>query len=309
MTTYDGIREPERYELPAGDERTELRAGVIKALSALPMHFTSPIAIEGIEANDLFSINTLLGGTIEAQAVMVLNSLRDIWDPTGRWADKEFRRFPESFPDVRLVGTDRSQAPLIGIELKGWYLLSKEAEPSLRYKASADAVTTWDLICCVPWGLSNVLSGKPVVYEPYIEQAKYVSDMRTYYWHHRSGNNANRNCNIIHPTTTPYPRPGSQYVDEPEKDSGGNFGRIARVSGLMTDWVEESVNTKLAGIEAKYWISFFKLFSEGKTREEIEQGLESIIKRVRSSRANTREQVLREEELLAHLTAIVELAR
>ena len=67
------------------------------------MHFTSPINVEGIEVNDLFSINTLLGGTIEAQTVMLLNSLRSIWDPQGKWADKEFRRYPESFPDVRVV--------------------------------------------------------------------------------------------------------------------------------------------------------------------------------------------------------------
>lgn len=174
MTDYDGKDRPEHYELPDGDERTELRNGIVRALYALPMHFTSPINVEGIEVNDLFSINTLLGGTIEAQTVMLLNSLRSIWDPQGKWADKEFRRYPESFPDVRLVGSNKDDSPLIGIELKGWYLLSKESEPSLRYKASADAVTEWDLICCVPWGLSNVLSGKPVVYEPYVEQAKFA---------------------------------------------------------------------------------------------------------------------------------------
>ena len=177
MTDYDGKDRPEHYELPDGDERTELRNGIVRALYALPMHFTSPINVEGIEVNDLFSINTLLGGTIEAQTVMLLNSLRSIWDPQGKWADKEFRRYPESFPDVRLVGSNKDDSPLIGIELKGWYLLSKESEPSLRYKASADAVTEWDLICCVPWGLSNVLCGKPVVYEPYVEQAKFASDI------------------------------------------------------------------------------------------------------------------------------------
>lgn len=215
MTDYDGKDRPEHYELPDGDERTELRNGIVRALYALPMHFTSPINVEGIEVNDLFSINTLLGGTIEAQTVMLLNSLRSIWDPQGKWADKEFRRYPESFPDVRLVGSNKDDSPLIGIELKGWYLLSKESEPSLRYKASADAVTEWDLICCVPWGLSNVLSGKPVVYEPYVEQAKFASDMRTYYWNHRRGDNSKRDCGIHHPETTPYPKPGTQYVDVP----------------------------------------------------------------------------------------------
>lgn len=243
MTDYDGKDRPEHYELPDGDERTELRNGIVRALYALPMHFTSPINVEGIEVNDLFSINTLLGGTIEAQTVMLLNSLRSIWDPQGKWADEEFRRYPESFPDVRLVGSNKDDSPLIGIELKGWYLLSKESEPSLRYKASADAVTEWDLICCVPWGLSNVLSGKPVVYEPYVEQAKFASDMRTYYWNHRRGDNSKRDCGIHHPETAPYPKPGTQYVDVPNQDGGGNFGRIARVDGLMANWVDESMDT------------------------------------------------------------------
>ncbi|KAA8826963.1 hypothetical protein [Bifidobacterium myosotis] len=308
MTEYDGKEPPRHYALPVRDERTGLRNGVVQALRALPMHFTSPINIEGIEVNDLFSINTLLGGTIEAQTVMLLNSLRGIWDPEGRWEGREFRRYPESFPDVRLVGPGRDDAPLIGIELKGWYLLSKESEPSLRYKASADAVTEWDLICCVPWGLSNVLSGKPVVYDPYVEQAKFASDMRTYYWNHRRGDNPNRDCGIRHPETTPYPRPGTQYVDVPNQDGGGNFGRIARVNGLMADWVNESMDTPMAGIEAKYWVSFFRLFSEGKPREEIEAELDNIARKVRQAgRRNPREAAL-EERLLAHLGAIVELS-
>lgn len=224
MTDYDGKDRPEHYELPDGDERTELRNGIVRALYALPMHFTSPINVEGIEVNDLFSINTLLGGTIEAQTVMLLNSLRSIWDPQGKWADKEFRRYPESFPDVRLVGSNKDDSPLIGIELKGWYLLSKESEPSLRYKASADAVTEWDLICCVPWGLSNVLSGKPVVYEPYVEQAKFASDMRTYYWNHRRGDNSKRDCGIHHPETPRIPNRERNMLMFPIKTEEATLG-------------------------------------------------------------------------------------
>ena len=308
MTDYDGKDRPEHYELPDGDERTELRNGIVRALYALPMHFTSPINVEGIEVNDLFSINTLLGGTIEAQTVMLLNSLRSIWDPQGKWADKEFRRYPESFPDVRLVGSNKDDSPLIGIELKGWYLLSKESEPSLRYKASADAVTEWDLICCVPWGLSNVLSGKPVVYEPYVEQAKFASDMRTYYWNHRREDNSKRDCGIHHPETTPYPKPGTQYVDVPNQDGGGNFGRIARVDGLMANWVDESMDTLMAGIEAKYWVSFFKLFSEGRPKEEIEAELSNIARKVRQAGRPDHKASMLEEQLLAHLSAIVDLS-
>ena len=106
----------------------------------------------------------------------------------------------------------------------------------------------------------------PVMDEPYVEQAKFASDMRTYYWNHRRGDNSKRDCGIHHPNTTPYPKPGTQYVDVPNQDGGGNFGRIARVDGLMVDWVNESMDTLMAGIEAKYWVSFFKLFSEVKPK-------------------------------------------
>lgn len=44
-----------RYVLPKDDERTELRDGVVRALRAVPMHFTSPINIEGLSATDLFA--------------------------------------------------------------------------------------------------------------------------------------------------------------------------------------------------------------------------------------------------------------
>lgn len=309
MSNYNGIEKPERYPLPADDNRTHLRNNVIRALSALPMHFTSPIIIEGIDANDLFSINTLLGGSIETQAVAILNSLRGVWDPEGQWPDKEFKRFPESYPDVRLVGSDSSSEPLIGIELKGWYLLSKESEPSLRFRAAADANTVWDLVCCVPWGLSNVLSGKPVVYKPFVEQAKYAADMRTYYWNHRKGPDKGRNCSIIHPTTHPYPKPGTQYVDRAVQDGGNNFGRLARIDDLMKEWIAELVDTKMAGIEAKYWIPFFRLFSEGKTSEQIKNELGELVTKIREDLPRTNDNVRKEDEILAHLSAIVEMSR
>lgn len=211
MTDYDGKDRPEHYELPDGDERTELRNGIVRALYALPMHFTSPINVEGIEVNDLFSINTLLGG-------------------------------------------------------------------------------------------------KPVVYEPYVEQAKFASDMRTYYWNHRRGDNSKRDCGIHHPETTPYPKPGTQYVDVPNQDGGGNFGRIARVDGLMANWVDESMDTLMAGIEAKYWVSFFKLFSEGRPKEEIEAELSNIARKVRQAGRPDHKASMLEEQLLAHLSAIVDLS-
>lgn len=261
------------YDLPADDERTVLREGIIRALRAVPMHFKSPINIEGISATDLFAINTLLGGAIEDQTVAALNEMREIWDPDRRWADYEFRRYAESFPDVRLE-SEESPVPLIGIELKGWYLLAKEEAPSFRFRASADAMTVWDLIAVFPWSLSNVISGKPLLYAPFVEQAKYAADMRTYYWEHRS-KDAQK---VTHPHTYPYPAAGSSYSDVAEDDKGGNFGRIARISGLMDEWLETTKKTPLAGIEVQWWMRFLKMFNERGDAESIRKGLEKLAK-------------------------------
>ena len=276
---------PERYALPPDDERTVLRKTLLNALIALPHYFSSKINIEGLGATDLFSINTLLGGAIEEQTVSILNGMRSIWDPNGRWYNRIFIRFPESFPDVRLVRSPDDLEPAIGIELKGWYLLSKEKEPSFR-KASADATTPWDLIVCCPWALSNILSGRPLIYEPYIEQAKYAADMRTYYWQHRKRASESRSNEIIQPETQPYPRPGTKYVDNPKSDSGNNFGRLARVPNLMEAWVEKALDLKLSGIEARYWIAFFSAFAERKIRPDIETEIAKLELSVTASRAD-----------------------
>jgi hypothetical protein len=252
------------YPLPKDDPRTVLREGIVKALRAVPLHFKSTINIEGISAVDLFAINALLGGAIEEQTVATLNAARSIWDPEGRWANYEFRRYAESFPDVRLECEEESN-PLIGIELKGWYLLAKEEMPSFRFRAAAASMTIWDLIAVFPWSLSNVISGTPVLEIPYIEQAKYAADLRTYYWEHRSP----MATKVIHPDTHPYPASGSSYSDIVSDDRGGNFGRIARVNGLMNEWVSDTMRTSLAGIEARWWVRFLKLFDERGDEKQI----------------------------------------
>lgn len=286
---------PERYELPEDDERTLLRQGVIRALKAVPMHFSSTINMEGLSATDLFAMNTLLGGAIEGQTVSTLNDSRVIWDPDGKWADYEFKRYSESFPDVRLERNGEG-VPLIGIELKGWYLLAKEEMPSFRFKASADAMTIWDLIAVFPWSLSNVISGTPILESPYIEQAKYAADLRTYYWETRKPNARP----VEHPETHPYPEAGSAYSDIVHDDRGGNFGRIARVHGLMDDWVSEAMKSELAGIEARWWVRFLKLFDERGDEDTIRERFERLSKSIGQTSEWT-------EEVIQHVTRLMEM--
>lgn len=91
MTTPLETPPPQRTELPADHPKAKLRHNVIDALSALPFHFSSPINIEGLNATDLFSLNTLLGGAIEIQTVETLNRIRAVWDPDEEWLDYGFQ--------------------------------------------------------------------------------------------------------------------------------------------------------------------------------------------------------------------------
>ncbi len=118
----------------------------------LPGFFEFGTRIEGIDATDLFSLNSVLGTSIEVQVVHTLNKMRGVWDPDEEWVGYRFERQSQTFPDVRLVRRS-SGAPEIamGIELKGWYLLSKEGVPSLRFQTTPAACSPFDLIAVVPW--------------------------------------------------------------------------------------------------------------------------------------------------------------
>jgi hypothetical protein len=114
----DSIPKPPAVTMPEGDKRTALAGRVKSAIAALPFHFDSATVIEGVEAGDLFSLNSVLGSTIEVQTVAALNKLRDVWDPEGEYPNYAFKRSSHSFPDVRLVDTAAPDAePLLGIEL------------------------------------------------------------------------------------------------------------------------------------------------------------------------------------------------
>src|SRR4051812_14765038 len=82
MTATSGIPEPpEPPELDDDDPLFELHLRVEDALYSIPRYFESETTLEGIEAQDLFSLNSVLGSTIEVQVVNALNLVRDTWDP------------------------------------------------------------------------------------------------------------------------------------------------------------------------------------------------------------------------------------
>jgi hypothetical protein len=241
----------------------KLLENVKDALQAIPVYFDSGTHIEGLEASDLFNLNSVLSSSIEIQVVGTLNRIRKVWDPDDEWPEHHFERSSQTFPDVRLLSRSGGTAPVVlGIELKGWYLLAREGEPSFRYKVTPAVCSEFDLLVVVPWHLKNVLSGVPVVYEPYIEQARYAAEYRNYWWQHIRDSTADRS--VIPPaaaTLGPYPPPKTKVNDEANRDTGRNFGRVARI-GLMDTYVEELLGKRVSGVEARHWVMFFKTYAE-----------------------------------------------
>ena len=230
---------------------------VKEALLALPGYFNSSTNIEGINATDLFALNTMLGATIEVQVVHTLNRIRDVWDPDDDWPLHRFERQAQTFPDVllrrQLDSGDFDVA--LGIELKGWYVLAKEAEPSFRYTVTPAACTQWDLLAVVPWHLSNVVSGIPRVDTPGLWSARHAAEHRNHWWKHIRGTQADRT--ITSPEVAAPYRQRKNTSDKPVYDGGSNFGRIARV-GIMNDWIADILSRPLAGIPTRSWIEFLK---------------------------------------------------
>lgn len=228
---------------------------VIKTLLLkMPEYFESSLVLSGMsDVREIYKLGQLLSGIVEEEFVRTLNELQEHWNPEKRFGNLYFFRQPEAFPDV-ILGKEGEESPIMGIELKTWYLLSKEKEPSFRFKVTSDACAPQDLLVVVPWVLSEVISGSPTIFRPWVKPAKYVAEYRNYWW--QSVRNAKGKTGITRPPEVgPYPRSRDRINDEPESDSGGNFGRIAR-TGIMDKFVEEMLNQKVLGIEINRWIEF-----------------------------------------------------
>lgn len=268
-------------ELPAPDaEHYQLYKDVREAISCLPIYFRTETHISGIMATDLHTLNTVLGATIEEQVVRTLNLIRNTWDPDEKYALYSFVRQAQTFPDVLLRKTSSDEI-LLGIELKGWYLLAKEAEPSMRFQATAAACAKHDLIVVVPWVLGNVISGSPILFEPFIESAKYAAEHRNYHWQYIRETKQDTGIEI-RKEVAPYPSKSEQILDKPHSDGGGNFGRLAR-TGMMDSYMQKLDHVQLCGIKTVYWRQFLKAFQESTTDAEARTALERLRQRVRQA--------------------------
>jgi hypothetical protein len=188
-------------------EHFTLWEAVRSSLFALPSRFESDLVISGVLAPDLFSFNSSLAAMIEEQVVAALNRLRETWDPKNSYALYQFERQPQTFPDVILKAQDPNLKPqiLMGIELKGWYVLAKEAEPSgvacgMRRRGPVGG-------CALGSFARRLGFAKGVC--PFVMGARHAAEMRNWYWAQRP---APANPNIrLSEIKEHYPDKGRSY--------------------------------------------------------------------------------------------------
>ena len=297
-------RLPSEVFLPRSWEHHELYGRVREAVMSLPVQFRTETRISGILATDLHTLSNVLGAAIEDQVVRTLNLARSTWDSEGRYASFQFARQAQTFPDV-LLRQIAGDEIILGIELKGWYLLAKETEPSLRFRVTENACARQDLLVVVPWVLDNVISGSPTLFEPFVESAKYAAAYRNYYWKYVRNSKLDREIDLPE-GVQPYPRKSDPIDDKPRADES-NFGRLAR-AGIMDEYRQKLDHVQLCGISSTYWRDFLKIFGENTTDEQARKALGGLRRKIErsvddlaASRAQSALAIVRELEGLLDL--------
>jgi hypothetical protein len=268
--------EPQPVRPDESWEHFGLYDNVYKVLYALPSLFTSNVVIAGVLATDLHTFNTSLGASIENQVAAALNEVRSVWDPEHQYTLYSFVRQPQTFPDVTLRASSPDISPqiLMGIELKGWYVLAKERVPSFRYRVTPAVCAPPDLLVVYPWALSNVISGSARLFEPYVVSARYAAEYRNWYWQYKKGGVGNNSVKLSL-STDYYPIKSDPISDEAISDKGGNFGRFAR-TGLMDSYINRLFQEEMSGIPLNAWQRFLSIFSESWSDEKVTRILDQI---------------------------------
>jgi hypothetical protein len=261
----------------------ELWETINKLIRVLPNYFNSDIVIKGVDVTDLYSVGALFSTAIESNLVDGLNRTRNLWDADNKYLSLAFKRQSQTFPDVLLVDSLENKI-IFGIELKAWYALSKEGEPSFRFKIDPDACDKPDLLVVFPWLLSDVTAGKPVLLSPFVELAKYAAQMRNYNWQ-RYRTDKGEDPTIKRPNEQyrhPYPKAKQKSSDSSVNDQGNNFGRIARPGqgGLLDNYLAEILNIYYLGIKLKHWSKIFKSIADGSSDEQINTALDRVLGKV-----------------------------
>lgn len=269
--------------------------GVRRALYALPSTFKSEINISGVLVTDLQNFNSVLGASIEDQVAAALNTsvVRQIWDPDDQYPLYSFHRQPQTFPDVVLSTHAPGMSPriLMGIELKGWYVLAKEGVPTFRLAATPKVCEPQDIVAVFPWALSSATSGTPRLFYPYVESAQYVAAYRNWHWEFVREKKGSGKIHLS-PCKTAYPSKADKIDDKPVDDGGGNFGRIAR-TGIMDAFIEEILGETLLGVPVRSWGAFLSIHKGGEDPAVIAEQVERLVGKLKEAKEDLSEEEIK----------------
>ncbi len=250
------IRGPQRIQ-PTNWKHYDLWLGVRRAVFACVDRFSTATSIQGHSGADLLTLNVAMSASIEDSMVKALNDLRTVWDPKAEYEAYSFVQQRESFPNIALRQIDNGHSALLGIEMRDWYLFSKEDVPTCVFTVTEAACTEQDLLVVVPWVLSDILAGSPRLFRPFVESALYCARKHNHYWLHERQITGDTGS-IKSPTrVSPYPISKFNVSDHPTTDNEGNFGRLAQY-GLMDGYISDIQSILLRGIAVRDWQAFFR---------------------------------------------------
>jgi hypothetical protein len=258
-------------------EQYELWERVRESLYALPAYFRMEGELPNIPASDLHAANTLLGAAIEEHIPVALNLIRQIWDPQGNYADCLFRRQPQTFPDVpfrRETGT--GSETLFGIEVKSWYVLAKEQEPSFRFYVNRDFCHPADLCVVYPWALSSGVSGTPKLFRPLVIGARKAARLREESWAAKAQDEEWRVINKPQGEKRFHPTREDRINDSSPRDAGNNMGRIARTGVWDLEIRRLMREERISGIPIAAWHAFLSSFREGRAFDDVLRSIRAI---------------------------------
>jgi hypothetical protein len=237
-------------------EHHEIHQRVLSLLVEIPvsisMNIQGPV---GVSVTGLQALGPALADDLEVQLVGELNRRRSAWDPRDKYHGFGFVRQPQNFPDILFTRLGSSEEPLFGIELKSWYLLANEEEPSFRFRTTPEACAEADILALYPWCFVDVYRGPAKLFQPYLCPARWAAEYRNYHWNHLMRHK--KTGKVVSPKgVAPYPKAGARIHDRGSPDHGGNFGRMARWGLLDTFTQEANAIPLLLGIPAWAWRLF-----------------------------------------------------
>lgn len=162
----------------------------------------------------------------------------------------------------------------------------------------------------VPGALSEVVSGKPELYAPYVIGAHTAAERRNWHWQYVMKNDKIEDRRIKLSSVDKYhPEARARISDVPAQDNGKNFGRVARTE-LMDEWTEEVRTRTLSGIPLGAWQRFLRIFSDNRTKEKQLETLQTGITAIEGGYAPPGQELPegRAREILDRIIEIAELS-